>query len=346
MKHCLQLLHLPLYTALSLTPPFLLLPGALKTYRYCRQKAPQLQTELTQVNAEIAKRNKELESLREEFRDTCNKEERLRRKRDRLGAKYEDTRKRAKFCKEALAIIPLVYDQKKPTDLEEEDDDAIQEELSDGDEELPPSPPADHTPSSDHAHSPQEGIVAEEEEDSNPAPPLEDIPIGPSIASSEVPTSSPSRGGVSLTPQQSPLKKEGPRLLLSPRRLVSIDTGSIIKSPVHNVPQPQKDPTSPIHTHKSPEHKVVSSFPKETVKRTPADQPDVDEMEDDLEDLDDLDDLEDGSWECRFWDDEDSDDSDASGHFVIETMELQGQKARNSGEEFDHDYMPSGMDEL
>ena len=98
------------------------------------------------MNAEIAKRNKELESLREEVRDTCNKEERLRRKRDRLGAKYEDTRKRAKFCKEALAITPLVYDQKKPTNLEEEDDDAIQEELSDGDEELPPSPPADHTP--------------------------------------------------------------------------------------------------------------------------------------------------------------------------------------------------------
>ena len=82
--------------------------------------------------------------MREEVRDTCNKKERLRRKRDKLGAKYEDTRKRAKFCKEALAIIPLLYDQKKPTDLEEEDDDAIQEELSD-DEELPPSPCADHT---------------------------------------------------------------------------------------------------------------------------------------------------------------------------------------------------------
>ena len=40
-------------------------------------------------------------------------------------------------------------------------------------------------------------------------------------------------------------------------------------------------------------------------------------------------------------DDEDSEDSDASGHLVIETMGLQGQKARNSGEEFDQDYMPS-----
>ena len=45
-------------------------------------------------------------------------------------------------------------------------------------------------------------------------------------------------------------------------------------------------------------------------------------------------------------DDEDSDDSDASGHLVIETMALQGQKARNSGEEFDHNYMPSGMDDM
>ena len=52
------------------------------------------------------------------------------------------------------------------------------------------------TPPSNHTHSPQEGIVAEEEEDSNPAPPLEDIPIGPSIASGEVPTSSPPRGGI------------------------------------------------------------------------------------------------------------------------------------------------------
>ena len=210
-----------------MTPPFLLLPGALKTYRYCRQKAPKLQTELTEVNAEIAKCNKELESLREEVRDTCNKEELLQRKRDRLGAKYEDTRKRAKFCKEALAIIPLVYDQKKPTDLEEEDVDAIQEELSDSDEELPPLSPADHTPSSDHAHSPQEGIVAEDEEDSNPAPPLEDIPIGPSIAN-EVPTSSPSRGGVSLTVSFVERRAQIVALITT-----SIDTGTIIKSPVH-----------------------------------------------------------------------------------------------------------------
>ena len=71
-----------------------------------------------------------------------------------------------------------MYDQKKPTDLEEEEHDAIQEELSDGDEELPPSPPADHSPSYDHTQCPQDGIVAEDEEDSNPAPPLEDIPIG------------------------------------------------------------------------------------------------------------------------------------------------------------------------
>ena len=101
--------------------------------------------------------------------------------------------RRTKFCKEALAILPLLYNQKKPGDLEEEDD-AIQEELSDGDEELPPSPPPDHIPSSDHTHSPQERIIAEEE-DSNPAPPLEDIPIVSSIASGEVPSSSPSRAG-------------------------------------------------------------------------------------------------------------------------------------------------------
>ena len=68
---------------------------------------------------------------------------------------------------------------------------------------------------------------------------------------------------------------------------------------------------------------MVSSFPKETVKRTPAEQPDVDEMEDDLEDLDDLDDLEDGYMGVPLRDDEDSDDSDASDHLVIETMALQ-----------------------
>ena len=69
----------------------------------------------------------------------------------------------------------------------------------------------------------------------------------------------------------------------------------------------------------------------------------MDEMEDDLEDLDDL---EDGYMGVSLRDDEDSDDSDASGHLAIETMALQGQKARNSKEEFDHDYMPSGMDNM
>ena len=103
---------------------------------------------------------------------------------------------------------------------------------------------------------------------------------------------------ISLTDEQSPLRKEGPRLLLSPWRSVSIDTGAIciIKSPaaVRSAPQPQKDPTSPVRTHKSPEQKVVPMFPKETVKRTPMEQPNVDEMEDNLEELDDLDNIEDG----------------------------------------------------
>ena len=45
-------------------------------------------------------------------------------------------------------------------------------------------------------------------------------------------------------------------------------------------------------------------------------------------------------------DDEDSDDSVASGHLVIETMGLQGQKARSSVEELDQDYMPSAMDDM
>ena len=288
------------------------------------------------MNSEIAKRNKELEVLREEVRETCNKEERLRRKRDRLGTKYEDMKKRAKFCKEALAILPLVYDQKKPGDLEEEDD-AIQEELSDGDEELPPSPPPDHTPSSVRTHSPQERIVAEEEEDSNPAPPLEDIPIVSSIASDEGPSSSPSRPGGNL---QSPSKKEVPRLMLSPRRSISMETGNVVKSPIRSAPPQQKDPTSPVHVHKSPEHKVVPT------KRAPIEHPNTDDLEDELDDLDDLDDLEGGYMGVPVVDDEDSDDSDASGHLVIETMGLQGQKARSSVEELDQDYMPSAMDDM
>ena len=288
------------------------------------------------MNSEIAKRNKELEVLREEVRETCDKEERLRRKRDRLGTKYEDMKKRAKFCKEALAILPLVYDQKKPGDLEEEDD-AIQEELSDGDEELPPSPPPDHTPSSVRTHSPQERIVAEEEEDSNPAPPLEDIPIVSSIASDEGPSSSPSRPGGNL---QSPSKKEVPRLMLSPRRSISMETGNVVKSPIRSAPPQQKDPTSPVLVHKSPEHKVVPT------KRTPIEHPNTDDLEDELDDLDDLDDLEGGYMGVPVVDDEDSDDSDASGHLVIETMGLQGQKTRSSVEELDQDYMPSAMDDM
>ena len=286
------------------------------------------------MNTEIAKRNKELEVLREEVRETCNKEKRLWRKRDRLGTKYEDMKKRAKFCKEALAILPLVYDQKKPGDLEKEDD-AIQEELSD--EELPPSPPPDHTPSSVRTHSPQERIVAEEEEDSNPAPPLEDIPIVSSIASDEGPSSSPSRPGGNL---QSPSKKEVPRFMLSPRRSISMETGNVVKSPIRSAPPQQKDPTSPVLVHKSPEHKVVPT------KRTPIEHPNTDDLEDELDDLDDLDDLEGGYMGVPVVDDEDSDDSDASGHLVIETMGLQGQKARSSVEELDQDYMPSAMDDM
>ena len=45
-------------------------------------------------------------------------------------------------------------------------------------------------------------------------------------------------------------------------------------------------------------------------------------------------------------DDEDSDDSVASGHLVIVTMGLQGQKARSSVEQLDQDYMPSAMDDM
>ena len=133
--------------------------------------------------------------------------------------------------------------------------------------------------------------------------------------------------------------------MFSPRRSVSIDTGAIciIKSPaaVRSAPQPQKDPTSPVRTHKSTEQKVVPMFPKETVKRIPTEQPNVDEMEDDLDVLDDLDDLEDDYMGVPLRNDEACDNSDASGHVAIETMALQGQNARNSRDEFDHDYMPS-----
>ena len=49
-----------------------------------------------------------------------------------------------------------------------------------------------------------------------------------------------------------------------------------------------------------------------------------------MDDLDNFDDLEGGYMDMPVVDDEDSDDSNASGHLVIETMGLLGQKARNS----------------
>jgi chromosome segregation ATPase len=66
----------------------------LKTYRVCREKKASLQKELTEVNNKIEKKRVEIEHLREELREICSKEEKLRRKRDKLSMKYVGFKKK------------------------------------------------------------------------------------------------------------------------------------------------------------------------------------------------------------------------------------------------------------
>jgi uncharacterized coiled-coil DUF342 family protein len=85
----------------------------LKTYRVCREKKASLQKELTEVNNKIEKKRVEIEHLREELREICSKEEKLRRKRDKLSMKYVGFKK--KICKEALSIIRNFNKKEKGT---------------------------------------------------------------------------------------------------------------------------------------------------------------------------------------------------------------------------------------
>ena len=70
---------------------------------------PELTLHMATVNKEIETKTVELEELRTEYRDTCQKEERLRRKRDKYCGKYEEMRKRSCYCNDALTIIPKVH---------------------------------------------------------------------------------------------------------------------------------------------------------------------------------------------------------------------------------------------
>ena len=259
------------------------------------------------MNNEIERKRKEIELLREELRDTCNKEEKLRRKRDKLSSKYEGMKKRAKYCKEALSIIPKFYKRQVGEEqAEDEEDDGIQDDISDVEDDLPSSPPRGHTPTDDNK------MDAQDEGDSRAKEPTPTHPhILPSIT-------------------KSPTRKDPTLKMLPLRQSVSEDNTTTV--PVVQV-LVQKTPVQPaVEASKSVDQR--QPLQKNTFEKIPevVSMPHVDS--DDFEDDDD-DELEGGYMGVPIEDDDDS-DSDTSGNLVIQMPRSRSREDDN----FDNDYVP------
>ena len=258
------------------------------------------------MNSEIEKKRKEIELLREELRETCTKEEKLRRKRDKLSTKYEGMKKRAKYCKEALSIIRNF--NKKETgeeQVEDDEDDGIQDDISDVEDDLPSSPPRDPTPPD------QSKMDTQEENDlrGDEAMPPHSPP--PSIT-------------------KSPVRKDSPLKPFPVRRSHSRDdTGG----PVMQVLVQKASDKSPTMAAKPPEQR--QTLQKNTFGKIPEAMPEPHGDSDEF-DEDDDDELEGGYMGVPIEDDDDDSDSDTSGNLVIQMPRSRSREDEN----FDNDYLP------